>query len=130
MPKTWPEKFASAKPAHVVVLDKPFAGAAAGERLFIPSPALLAERIAALPAGARTDPVALRAALAREHGSQATCPVATAIHLRILAECALEQMAAGGEPIPFWRAIPPESELARKLSCGPEFIRRRREAEA
>lgn len=129
MAKSWTEKFHGARPPHVVVLEKPFAGAQAGQRLFIPSPALLAERIGALPAGTRTDPVALRAALAREHGADATCPVATAIHLRILAECALERLAAGDEATPFWRAIPPEIPLARRLSCGPEFLRQRREAE-
>jgi hypothetical protein len=130
LPKSWTQKFRGAKPAHVVELEKPFAGVAAGQRLFIPSPALLAERIAALPRGARTDPVALRSELASTHGADATCPVTTAIHLRIVAEHALEQIAAGAEPTPFWRAIPPESPVAKKLSCGPEFIRQKREAEA
>jgi hypothetical protein len=130
MPKTWIQKFRGAKPAHVVELEKPFAGVAAGQRLFIPSPALLAERIAALPPGTTTDPVALRTALAHAHGADATCPVTTAIHLRIVAELALEQLAAGAHPTPFWRAIPPESPVAKKLSCGPEFIRQKREAEA
>lgn len=130
MPKSWAQKFQGARPAHVVVLDKPFAGVAAGQRLFIPSPALLAERIAALPRGTTTDPVALRSELARAHGADATCPVTTAIHLRIVAERALEQIAGGEEATPFWRAIPPESHVAKKLSCGPEFLRQKREAEA
>lgn len=129
MAKSWTEKFVGARPAHLVVLEKPFAGVPAGQQLFIPSPELLAARIASLPPGTRTDPVALRAALAKEHGAAVTCPVATAFQLRILAEYALERLAAGEAPIPFWRAIPPESAVAQKLSCGPEFIRQRREAE-
>jgi hypothetical protein len=36
----------------------------------------------------------------------------------------------GDEPTPFWRVIAPDSPLARKLSCGPDFIRYRRALEA
>jgi hypothetical protein len=49
MPKSWDEKYRGAKPPHVTVLAKPFAGVGAGERLFIASPALLDERIRAIP---------------------------------------------------------------------------------
>ena len=128
MPKSWDEKYRGAKPPHVTVLAKPFAGVGAGERLFIASPALLDERIRAVPAGRTHDPVALRADLARENGAVATCPTSTAIFLRIVAERALERL--DGDPTPFWRIIAPDSPLARKLSCGPDFIRHRRALEA
>jgi hypothetical protein len=128
MPKSWDEKYRGAKPPHVTVLAKPFAGVSAGERLFIASPALLDERIRAVPAGRTRDPVALRADLARENGAVATCPTSTAIFLRIVAERALERL--GDDPTPFWRVIAPDSPLARKLSCGPDFIRHRRALEA
>ena len=112
----------------MTVLAKPFAGVGAGERLFIASPALLDERIRAIPAGHTRDPVTLRADLARENGAAATCPTSTAIFLRIVAERALERM--GADPTPFWRVIAPDSPLARKLSCGPDFIRHRLALEA
>ena len=128
MPKSWDEKYRGAKPPHVTVLAKPFAGVGAGERLFIASPALLDERIRAIPAGRTHNPVALRADLARENGAVATCPTSTAIFLRIVAERALERL--GDDLTPFWRVIAPDSPLARKLSCGPDFIRHRRALEA
>ena len=128
MPKSWDEKYRSAKPPHVTVLAKPFAGVGAGQALFIASPPLLDARIRAIPPGRTLDPVAMRADLARENGAVATCPTSTAIFLRIVAERALERLAE--DPTPFWRVIAPESPLARKLSCGPDFIRHRRALEA
>lgn len=128
MPKSWGEKYRSAKPPHVTVLAKPFAGVGAGQALFIASPSLLDARIRAIPAGRTLDPVALRADLARENGAVATCPTSTAIFLRIVAERALERLAE--DPTPFWRVIAPESPLAQKLSCGSDFIRHRRALEA
>ena len=128
MPKSWDEKYRGAKPPHVTVLAKPFAGVGAGQALFIASPALLDARIRAIPPGRTLDPVALRADLARENGAAATCPTSTAIFLRIVAERALERLAE--DPTPFWRVIAPASPLARKLSCGPDFIRHRRALEA
>lgn len=128
MPKSWDQKYQGARPAHVAVLDKPFAGLRAGQRLFIATPALLEARIRAIPAGTTLDITALRADLARDHGADATCPTSTAIFLRIVAERALERMAE--DPAPFWRLIAPETPLARKLSCGPDLIRHHREMEA
>lgn len=128
MPRSWDQKYHGAKAAHVTVLAKPFAGVGAGEKLFIASPLLLDTRIRAIPPGRTQDPVALRAELARENGAAATCPTSTAIFLRIVAERALERL--GDDPTPFWRVVAPESALARKLSCGPDFIRHRRAIEA
>jgi hypothetical protein len=126
MPKSWDQKFHGAKPPHVAVLDKPFAGLRPGQRLFIASPALLDQRIRAIPPGQATDLTALRAGLATEQGADATCPTSTAIFLRIVAERALERP---DDPAPFWRVVGPETPLARKLSCGPDFIRHRRALE-
>lgn len=128
MPKSWEQKYQGAKPAHAVVLDKPFAGLKPGATLFIASPALLEERLRRIPPGTTTDIPALRAELAREHGADATCPTSTSIFLRIVAERALE--AGGDDPAPFWRVVDPDSPLAAKLSCGPDLIRHRRALEA
>ena len=132
MPKSWQQKFASAKPAHVVTLDKPFAGVPAGARLLVPDPALVERYVRAVPPGATPDLAAVRAGMAEEQGADSACPVTTSIHLRIVAELAVEAVEAGmpvEEVAPFWRVVAPEAALAKKLSCGPEFIRRRRAAE-
>ncbi|MGK7867843.1 hypothetical protein [Falsiroseomonas sp. E2-1-a20] len=128
MPKSWEEKFHGARPPHVTVLAKPFAGLKQGALLFIASPAILDARLRAIPRGQTLDPATLRAELAREHGAEATCPASTGIFLRIVAERALAQPAE--ERTPFWRVIAPESPLARKLSCGPDLIRHLRALEA
>ena len=132
MPKSWKQKHASAKPAHVVTLEKSFAGVPAGARLLIPDPALVERHVRGVPPGERMDIAEIRARMAAERGADATCPVTTSIHLRIVAELAVEAAEAGmpdEELAPFWRVVPPEAALAKKLSCGSEFIRRRRAAE-
>lgn len=132
-PKSWIGKLAGGKPPHVVELERPFAGVPAGARLFIASPALLDAKVAAIPPGELRDPAALRAELAAEHGADATCPASTAIFLRIVAEAALERIAEGApvaEVTPFWRVVAPGSKLARKLSCGDDFLTMQRAMEA
>lgn len=130
MPRSWEEKYLGAKPPHVTVLSKPFAGLKPGQRLFIASPALLENRLRAIPAGRTLDLPVFRAAMATENGADATCPTSTAIFLRIVAERALARLAVGEDPAPFWRLIAPESPLARRLSCGPDLIRHHRALEA
>lgn len=128
---SWEQKYAGAKPPHVAVLEKPFAGLAAGNHLFIAAPPLIEARVRAVPRGATQTVLALRAALAREHGADATCPTSTRIFLRIVAERALERMAIGDpDPAPFWRVIDPDSPLAGKLTCGRVFVEARRAEEA
>ncbi|OYQ37614.1 hypothetical protein CHU95_00870 [Niveispirillum lacus] len=75
----------------------------------------------------------LRQQLARQHGADATCPVSTAIFLRIVAEAALERLGQGvpmSAITPFWRVIAQRTTLSAKLSCGDDFISLQREMEA
>jgi hypothetical protein len=131
MPKSWEQKYRGAKPAHVAVLEKPYAGLRPGQRLFIADPPLLERRIRAIPSGAALGVPELRAALAREHGADATCPTSTAIFLRIVTEVALARIAAGdADPAPVWRVIAPGTPLAGKLGVeGEAVLRARRAAE-
>lgn len=49
---------------------------------------------------------------------QATCPVSTAVFIRIAAEAAWEDIKAGVPPeqvTPFWRVVQPDSTIAKKL---------------
>jgi hypothetical protein len=53
------------------------------------------------------------------------CPVTTAIYLRVVAEAALQELAAGkaiDEVTPFWRVVTPDTKVAAKLSCGPDGV--------
>lgn len=104
----------------------------AGSKLLISSPAEIDAFVRELPPGKFVNTKHIRDALATRHEADATCPLTTGIFLRIVTECALEQLEAGmptQEVTPFWRAIDPKSPLARKVSCGTEKIRTLRAAE-
>ncbi len=131
--QTWRARIAKAKPAKTVTLEKPFAGIPAGSTLFIPSPQVVADYLAAVPPGQTRSPEAMRADLARGAGAQAACPVASAYSLRMVAEAALEDLRAGKDATavaPFWRVVAPGTPLAAKLSCDGAEIAHRRAAEA
>lgn len=124
-PTDWRRRFAEAKPPRTVVLETAFAGAKPGTTLFIGSPAVIAAYLERIPKGETRSIERLRNELARRHGAQATCPVTTAIYLRVVAEVALGDLAAGkpvDEVIPFWRVVEPESRIAARLSCDSVFI--------
>ena len=74
----------------------------------------------------------MRAALAKKHKADATCPASTPIFLRVISEAAFEEIQAGkgfDEVTPFWRVVHPESKLAQKLECGVDLIRSLRKKE-
>jgi len=124
-PTDWRKRFRAAKPPHNVVLHSDFAGVKAGTVMFISSPAVVADYVAAIPPGETRSIERLRNELARRNGAQATCPVTTAIFLRVVAQVALTDMAEGKslrETIPFWRVIDPGSKIAAKLTCTAEEI--------
>lgn len=130
--KTWLDKLNESKQPHIVKLEKAFAGIPAESRLFIPSPKLIDEYIQHIGYGKQTDVKTMRNDLAIEHNAENTCPVTTAIFLRIVAEANYEKFQQG-TPIekitPFWRVIEPQSTLSKKLTFGHEFIINQREAE-
>ncbi len=132
--RSWREKHDNhAKPAFVTKIDKTFCGYPPGTRLVVATPGEVSEYFRRVPRGQIRTVDQLRAKLAADHGADAACPMTTGIFCRIAAEAAFEALNAGAarsEVAPFWRVIEPESPLARKLTCGPDFIRRQRDAES
>ena len=101
------------------------AGIKSGTTMFIGSPGVIANSIARIPVGETRSIERLRNELARQNGAQATCPVTTAIYLRIVAEVTLRDLADGRpttDVVPFWRVISADSKIARKLSCDSAMI--------
>jgi hypothetical protein len=130
--KTWREKRDLEKQPKRVRLDADFAGVKAGQMLFVGTPRLVDDYLRAIPRGETRTIERMRRELARAHRCDATCPVSTAIFLRIAAEAAWEELESGraiDEVTPFWRAIEPGSTIARKLSVDSAFIARQRELE-
>jgi hypothetical protein len=124
-PTDWRARLARARPPHKVVLHTDFAGVKAGTTMLIAAPEVIARWIAAIPPGETRTISRLRNELARMHGAQATCPVTTAIYLRVVAQVALEDLAQGvalERVVPFWRVIEPGSPVARKLDIDPQRL--------
>lgn len=131
-PKTWKQKM-DAKPPHMVVLDKNFAGVPAGARLLISCPKEVETYLRTrVPVGETREVQQMRRELAVEHGADAACPVSTSIFLRTVAEAAWDQIEAGASTVdvaPFWRVVDPKSPLAKKLRAGATWIEQQRLAE-
>jgi hypothetical protein len=131
--KTWVEKFKTKSASKRVRIDTAFAGIPAGSMLFVATPKIVDQYLRRIPKGATRTVERLRADLAKRNRCDATCPLSTAIFLRIAAEVACEQMTAGAKPAevtPFWRVVDPDSSLAKKLSCGAGWIAKQRAREA
>ncbi len=131
----WTTKLNVKKLPKRVRLDKDFAGIKAGSMLYVGTPQLIDEYIKRIPLGEVRTIVRLRNELARKNKCDATCPVSTAIFLRICAQAAIEQINAGSstsEVTPFWRVIEPGSTIAAKIDIDDEWIdnQRKREAES
>ena len=129
MGKTWAEKMKGSKAPHIAVIDKPMSGLLPGQKLLVASPELVKDYIAGIPSGTTRTIAAMRDEMARAKGADATCAMSAGIFVRIVAEAALEELRSGrklAQIAPFWRLIDPESATARKLTCGPEFIREQR----
>lgn len=72
----------------------------------------------------------LRERLAAEHGADTTCPMTTGIFLRIVAEVAEEELAAGRRRVaPYWRVLRAGGALNPKFPGGIEAQARRLRAE-
>jgi hypothetical protein len=130
--KTWSDKLNGGKPPHVVMLEKPFAGVAAGQTLAIASPMMVKEYIEKIPHGKTRSMLEMRETFAKQMSADAACPTSSSIFLRIVAEATLEEIASGkklAEATPFWRIVEPASPLAQKLSCGPDFVEHMRTLE-
>ncbi len=123
--KTWQEKFDSDKPHQVKIIEKRFADMPEGTKMFIATPKIIDAYINHIPKGVEVDVQTMRKDLAAEHDAEMTCPVTTSIFLRVVAEVALEKHQQGvvlDKITPFWRIVKSRSPLAKKLSCGTEFI--------
>jgi hypothetical protein len=130
--KTWKEKIAVEKSPKRVVLDKDFAGIPKGTMLFVGTPKIIDQYIRKIPNGRMQTMHSLRRDLAKQHDCEATCPVSTAIFVRMSAEAAWDDIQAGvalDKVAPFWRVVEPDSTIAKKLRVDSAWIAHQREME-
>ena len=132
MAKSATQRLSEPKKTKKVVLEKDFAGVKAGQRMFVATPQLVDAYIQDIPFGETRTIPELRNDMAKAEGCDATCPVSTAIFIRIAAEAAIEQMKDGVTPAevsPFWRLLAPGDKVTKKLPVDPNWIAQQREGE-
>ena len=129
--KSWHEKLADDK-------DLPKVCKAAGKlskrwgtgTFVIPAPREVDALMKQVPRGRVTTINELRAALARKHRTDFTCPITTGIFSWIAAHAAAEAEAEGRRRItPYWRTLKAGGELNPKYPGGVEGIGRHLRAE-
>lgn len=131
--KSWADKLNKPATPKVDVLPRAFGGMPEGGRMLISTPQANRDYMAAQPKGAAGTIAQMRVEMAKTAKADGMCPLTASIFARIAAEAALEDMAARNlspaQITPFWRVIEPTGPLAKKLSCGPDFIVQMRAAE-
>ena len=130
MAQTAIERLNKAKSPKVVILEKDFAGIRAGSSMFVATPKIVDEFINKMPYGRFITMPELRADLAIEYDCDATCPVSTAIFLRVVAEAALEHLEQGAKTAditPFWRVVAPGDKVSARLPIDQKWLEARRQ---
>lgn len=132
MPKSWTEKLNVNKDPKVIRMEESFSDIPADSMMLVATPALVDDYIRKIPKGKMVDMKTLRKDLAADFHADNSCPLSTAIFVRIAAEAAFEQFISGRkleEITPFWRVIQPGSKMASKLTFGEEFLKKQIKAE-
>ena len=122
---SWIDKRDSNYSYKIKTLTKSFADIEEGSEMLVATPLIIDSYIKKIPFGTVINLSTLRDDLAHEFQVDTTCPVATAIFLKIVANASYEELSLGidiSEVAPFWRVVDPDSKLAKKLNCGIEFI--------
>ena len=122
---SWIDKRDSNYSYKIKTLTKSFADIEEGSKMLVATPLIIDSYIKKIPFGTVTNLSSLRDDLAFEFQVDKTCPVSTAIFLKIVANASHEELGLGvdiSEVAPFWRVVDPDSKLAKKLNCGIEFI--------
>ena len=125
MPKTAAERLKESKPEKRVVLDKDFAGVKAGQTLYVANPKVVNQYVREIPVGQSRTIVQMREDLAKRRDANATCPVSTAIFLRISAQAAIDELEGGRSKediAPFWRVLRASDKITAKLSIDRQWI--------
>ena len=129
MQKSWTEKLNVKKEPKVVKLQEAFSDIPADSLMLVATPKLVDDYMKQVPKGHLVDMKTLRKDLASDFHADNSCPLSTAIFVRM---AAFEQYKLGknlSEITPFWRVIPPGSKMAARLTFGEDFLKEQLKAE-
>lgn len=125
--KSWREKLADDKDLpKIAEIDCTKTKRWGSGTFVIPAPREVDAVMRRVRAGKLTTIDAIRAALARKHGTTIACPLTTGIFAWIAAHAAAEAEAAGASRVtPYWRTLKSGGELNPKYPGGIANLRRR-----
>ncbi len=132
MAKSAKEHLNSDKQAKMVVLEKDFAGVKKGQKLFVATPKIVDDYIKKIPYGETRTIERMRRELARRRKGDATCPVSSAIFIRIASQSAIDDLENGkstSEVTPFWRLLTSKDKISKRLTIDSEWLDIQRESE-
>lgn len=130
MAKTWEQKFNNGREPKIETTDKKFGDVPAGEKFLISTPKEIDDYMRTVPEGKAVTFQTMKKDIALQHNVEYMCPLTAGIFTRIVSELAYEQWQAGKKDVaPFWRVVDPKMPLAKKLTCGPEFVQKKRKEE-
>lgn len=132
MKKSWTEKLNIKKDIKVVKLQEAFSDLPADSLMLVATPKLVDDYMKQVPKGHFVEMKTLRKNMASDFHADNSCPLSTAIFVRMAAEAAFEQYKLGknlSEITPFWRVIAPGSKMAARLTFGEDFLKERLNAE-
>jgi|TARA_B100002003_G_C13810823_1_gene399701 hypothetical protein len=121
----WENKFHKEYIEKVTIIDKRFGEIQPGQKMLISSPKSIYDYINNIPYGTFKTIKNMRIELAKQKNANNTCHLTTGIFLRIAIEYSIEEKNI----IPFWRIINIQFPIARKLSCGLDFIAKKQTEE-
>lgn len=130
--KDWTERLHTPGINGIKPSPRSFADVVEGQPMLVPTARQVDDFIRGIPAGTGMDVKGLRAAMARRHGAEVTCPVTIGYHLRTVAEAAHEALERGApedQVTPFWRVLDGKTPTTKKLSFGAGFVAERRKRE-
>lgn len=134
MPKaTAREKLVREKQSKKVIMDKAWVGIQPGESMLVATPLMVDAYIRDIPHGETKTVPELRDDLAAREGCAGTCPMSTAIFVRMVAEAALEDIADGkavSDVSPFWRVITGRDKMTKKLNVDATWVDEQRQLES
>lgn len=129
---TWIAKLEKEGSPKVKHLDKRFVDIPEDSDMLVATPQIFEEYLKKSKPGITIPIKKMRDDLAKKFRADHTCPVTTGLFLRIVAEANYEKFAKG-TPVtdlaPFWRAVEPNSSLAKKLSFPLDFVWEQRKKE-
>lgn len=129
--KSWREKLADDKGLPKIVEVRGGKGIRVGEgRMVIAAPREVDALMRQVPKGRVVTINELRAALAKKHKADFTCPITTGIFSWIAAHAAAEAEAEGKKRItPYWRTLKIGGEVNPKYPGGSDALAKRLRAE-